>query len=73
MDDIRHSVNNEHEVKALMSDVDDAFEAGGHHVKQWISNAQTDAKEQGEVVLGGQSHTEKVLGRVWLPQENLIG
>ena len=73
VDDICDSVNNEQEANVLMSDIDDVLEAGGFHVKQWISSAQSGAKEgQSEVVLGGQSHVEKVLGTVWLPQEDLF-
>ena len=65
VDDICDSVNDEHEARTLMSDVDDVLEAGGFHVNQWISSVQTGAEEdQGEVVLGGQSHVKKVLGTV---------
>ena len=69
VDDICDSVKNTKEAKALMADVDEVLESGGFHVKQWTSSAQTSATEgPNEVVLGGQSHVEKVLGTVWLPE-----
>ena len=71
VDHICDSVNVEHEAKVLMSDEDDVLEAGSFHVKQWISSRQT-GENQGEVVFRGQNHVEKVLGTVWLPQEDLF-
>ena len=71
VDDICDSVNNENEAKSLISDVDEVLGAGGFQVKKWTSNAALNYKESSEVVvLGGESHTEKVLGTVWLPKED---
>ena len=71
VDDICDSVKNAKEAKALTADVDEVLEPGGFHVKQWTSSAQTNATEEpNEVVLGGQSHVEKVLGTVWLPEKD---
>lgn len=71
VDDICDSVNNENEAKSLISDVDEVLGAGGFQVKKWTSNAALNHKESSEVVvLGGESHTEKVLGTVWLPKED---
>ena len=70
VDDICDSAGNANDAKTLISDVDEVLGAGGLKVKKWISNAALDSKERPEeVVLGGESHTEKVLGTVWLPKE----
>ena len=40
-------------------------------MKKWITNApSSDNEDSGEVVLGGEAQTEKVLGTVWLPTED---
>ena len=71
VDDICDSAGNANDAKTLISDVDEVLGAGGFKVKKWISNAALDSKERPEeVVLGGESHTEKVLGTVWLPKED---
>ena len=71
VDDIRDSVNHENEAKSLISEVDELLGAGRFQVKKWTSNAALNYKESSEVVvLGGESHTEKVLGTVWLPKED---
>ena len=71
VDDMCDSAGDSNEAKLLISDVDEVLEAGGFKVKRWISNAALDCKERPEeVVLGGESHTEKVLGTVWLPKED---
>ncbi|KAL9964667.1 hypothetical protein ACROYT_G028342 [Oculina patagonica] len=63
VDDICDSANNENEAKSLISDVDEVLGAGGFQVKKWTSNAALNHKESSEaVVLGGELHTEKVLG-----------
>ena len=67
------SVNNVQEAKALMSDIGEVLDVGGFHVKQWISSEQSDVKENpSEVTTGGKSQVEKVLGAVWLPQEDMF-
>ena len=75
VDDICDSVCSQHEAKALVSDIDEVLGSGGFQVKKWVSNGQIDAEEDaeedpGEVILVGESHTEKVLGTVWLPKED---
>ena len=71
VDDICDSAGNANDSKTLISDVDEVLEAGGFKVKKWISKATLDSKERPEeVVLGGESHTEEVLGTVWLPKED---
>ena len=71
VDDICDSVKNAEEAKVLTKEVDEILETGGFHVKQWISSSQAYATgEPNEVVLGGQSHVEKVLGTVWLPEKD---
>lgn len=70
-DDICDSVTNAEEARVLTTEVDEILETGGFHVKQWISSSQANATEEpNEVVLGGQSHVEKVLGTVWLPEKD---
>ena len=40
-------------------------------MKKWVANVPINGDEDpGEVVLGGETHTEKVLGTVWLPKED---
>jgi hypothetical protein len=49
------------------------LDAGGFHVKGWVSNAVlNDEEQQGEVVLGQDplNDTQKVLGTVWNPQQD---
>ena len=56
-----------------MSDIDEVLDVGGFHVKQWISSEQSDVKENpSEVTIGGKSQVEKVLGAMWLPQEDMF-
>ena len=71
VDDICDSTPSASEAKTLISDVDEVLAAGGFQVKKWISNVTLNSNEgPKEVALGGESHTEKVLGTVWLPQED---
>ena len=71
VDDICDSVISSNEAKTLISDVDEVLGVGGFQVKKWITNATLNSKESPEVVvLGGENHTEKVLGTVWLPKED---
>jgi hypothetical protein len=49
------------------------LDAGGFHIKEWISNAPlNDERQKEEVVLGRDpvEETQKVLGTVWHPQED---
>lgn len=72
VDDICDSVNIQ-VAKALMSDIHGVLNVGGFHVKLWISSAQSHVKENpSEVTIGGESLVEKVLGTVWLPQEDMF-
>ena len=72
VDDICDSVNIQ-EAKALLSDIHGVLNVGGFHVQLWISSAQSDVKENpSEVTIGGESLVEKVLGTVWLPQEDMF-
>ena len=72
VDDICDSVNIQ-EAKALMSDIHGVLNVGGFHVKLWISSEQSDVKQNpSEVTIGGESLVEKVLGTVWLPQEDMF-
>ena len=71
VDDICDSVKNVEEAKVLTKEVDKILKTGGFHVKQWISSSQVNATEEpNEVVLGDQSHVEKFLGTVWLPERD---
>ena len=71
IDDICDSVKNVEEAKVLTKEVYVILETGGFHVKQWISSSQANATEESnEVVLGGQSHAEKVVGTVWPPEKD---
>lgn len=56
---------NAYEGKTLTSDVDEVLVTGGFQVKKWTSNVALDSKESSEeVVLGGETHSENVLGTV---------
>ena len=71
VDDICDSAVNAYEAKTLTSDVDQVLATGGFQVKKRTSNVALDSKESSEeVVLGGETHAEKVLGTVWLPKED---
>ena len=68
VDDICESTPSASEAETLISDVDEVLAAGGFQVKKWISNVTLNSNEgPEEAALGGESHTEKVLGTVWLP------
>ena len=72
LNDICDSVNIQ-VAKALMSDIHGVLNVGGFHVKLWISSAQSHVKENpSEVTIGGESLVKKVLGTVWLPQEDMF-
>ena len=72
VDDICDSVNIK-VAKALMSDIHGVLNVGSFHVKLWISSTQSHVKENpSEVTIGGESLVEKVLGTVWLPQEDMF-
>ena len=65
VDDICDSVGNTKEAKDLISDIDDVLATGVFRVKKWVSNVPINGDEDpGEVVLGGETHAEKVLGTV---------
>jgi hypothetical protein len=73
MDDICDSQNTVQAAKYLTRDIDEVLDAGGFHVKGWVSNAVlNDEGRQGEVVLGQDplNDTQKVLGTVWNPQQD---
>ena len=71
VDDICDSVKTIEEAKELTEDVDKVLATGGFHVKKWISNAANSYDvDPEEVVLGGETETEKVLGTVWLPKDD---
>ena len=71
VDDICDSTYGVGEVKVLTSNVDEILGTGGFTVKRWISNKVINAEvKRKEVVLGGKTETEKVLGTVWLPEED---
>ena len=73
VDDICDSVANANEAKKLTTDIDEVLGAGGFQVKKWLSNAQISPPESPEeVILGGESHSEKVLGTVWLPKTDQL-
>ena len=61
------------EAKELISNIDEVLDAGGFHIKEWISNAPlTDKESRDEVVLGANKETnvQKVLGTVWHPKQD---
>ena len=63
-------VNNAEKAK-VKKEVEEILETGGFHVKYWLSSSQASATEDpNEVTLGGESHVEKVLGTVWLPEKD---
>ncbi len=73
VDDICDSQSSVEAAKELTSDIDEVLDAGGFHVKEWVSNAPlNDEGRKEEVVLGQNSanDTQKVLGTVWHPQED---
>ena len=71
VDDICDSAVDPNEAKMLIADVDEVLATGGFQVKKWTSNVTLNSKEcSEEIVLGGETHTEKVLGTVWLPKED---
>ena len=71
VDDICDSAVDPNEAKTLIADIDEVLATGGFQVKKWTSNVTLDSKENSEeIVLGGETHTEKVLGTVWLPKED---
>ena len=71
VDDICDSIRTAEEAKELTEDIDEVLATGGFRVKKWITNApSSDNEDSGEVVLGGEAQTEKVLGTVWLPTED---
>ena len=75
VDDICDSQTSVEAARELTSDIDEILDAGGFHVKEWISNASLNEKSQkGEVVLGQdhESDAQKVLGTVWHPQEDKL-
>ena len=70
VDYIYDSADNANYAKTLISYVDEVLKAGVFKVKKWVSNAALDSKESpDQVVLGDESHTENVLGTVWLPKK----
>ena len=71
VDDICNSTPSTSKAKTLILDVDEVLAASGSQVKKWILNVTLNSNERpGEVALRGESHTEKVLGTAWLPQED---
>ena len=63
------TVANANEAKKLTTDIGEVLGAGDFQVKKWLSNAQISPPESpAELILGGESHSEKVLGTVWLPK-----
>ena len=73
VDDICDSQSSVEAAKELTSDIDEVLDAGGFHIKEWISNAPLNDEGQKEEVVFGQSSandTQKVLGTVWHPQED---
>lgn len=71
VDDICDFVGNVNDVKMLIFDVDEVFEVGGFKVKKWILKVILDFKEcLEEVVFGGESYMEEVLGIVWFFKED---
>ena len=63
MDDICDLAVDPNEAKTLIADIDEVLTTGGFQVKKWTSNVTLDSKEYSEeIVLGGETHTEKVLG-----------
>ncbi|XP_068756539.1 uncharacterized protein [Montipora capricornis] len=62
VDDICDSAVDPNEAKTLIADIDEVLATGGFQVKKWTSNVTLDSKENSEeIVLGGETHTEKVL------------
>lgn len=55
------------------SSIDKVLKTGGFHVKKWDSNATLamDINSE-EVVLGSEAETERVLGTVWLPGDDML-
>ncbi|XP_068674500.1 uncharacterized protein [Montipora foliosa] len=71
VDDICDSAVDPNEAKMLIADIDEVLATGGFQVKKRTSNVTLDSKEYSEeIVLGGETHTEKALGTVWLPKED---
>ncbi|XP_068697211.1 uncharacterized protein [Montipora foliosa] len=62
VDDMCDSAVDPNEAKTLIADIDEVLATGGFQVKKWTSNVTLDSKENSEeIVLGGETHTEKVL------------
>ena len=73
MDDVCDSQASVADAKELISNIDEVLDAGGFHIKEWISNAPlTDKESRDEVVLGAneESNMQKVLGTVWHPKQD---
>lgn len=71
IDDISASIWTTEEARELTEDIDKVLATGGFRVKKWITNAPSSNNEDsGEVVVGGEAQTEKVLETVWLPKED---
>ena len=66
-------LTNANVAKKLTTELVEVLAAGGFQVKTWLSNAQISPPESPEeVILGGESHSEKVLRTVWLPKTNQL-
>ena len=73
MDDVCDSQASVADAKELISNIDEVLDAGGFHIKEWISNAPLNDKEsRDEVVLGAneESNMQKVLGTIWHPKQD---
>ena len=73
VNDICDSVQNVEEAKAMTSRIDKVLKTSGFRVKKWISNANlADDNHSEEVVLGSEAETERVLGTVWHPEQDML-
>ena len=70
VDDICDSVCSTEEATTLTADIDEVLDSGGFRVKKWITNGETNGAKSNEIVLGNKTEPEKVLGAVWIPDED---
>ena len=58
MDGVCDSQASVAEAKELIANIDEVLDAGGFHIKEWVSNAPlTDKESRDEVVLGANKET----------------
>ena len=73
VNDICDSVQNVEETKAVTSSIDQVLKTGGLYVKKRISNENlADNNNSEDIILSSEAEMERVLGTVWLPEEDKL-